>query len=690
MADRSVKVAILGDAKGFLESLGLANSGVEQFITKLTTSSALGGAAMGVAVAGGVVVAGKALYDLGSQFDEQWDKIRAGTGKTGTDLAGLESSFKKVFSSIPTDMAPTGDAITEINQRLGLTGKPLEMLSKQFLELSRITKTDLKGNLDAGTAALNAWGITAADQPKFLNELFRASQASGVSVGDLATQLSGAEPLLRGVGLSAEQATGLIALLGKSGLSASEIMPALSRSLANAAKDGKDASTYFNDLFNSIKDAPTPTAAAGIAVDELGKKAGPKFAELIREGKLSYEDLVASFTSGNDSILKAGKQTNDLSENWKIFTNTLKVEVAPIAAKVFNGINQGIEYLMAHKKDIQAFFEDFAMVVKRAWTVMEPIYKALAEQIGAVFSFIDDLIHGRWGKLWDDFVGILKAAFDLLTAPMRGVMDLFHVSLTDIKDFVMDRLNDVVGFFESLPGRALAMLEGLPGLLVDLGARAFNAWKDAMTAVWGQILDWLGQLPGLALAGLEALVGLLADLGGRAFHAWWDAETSVAGEMLGWFAGLPGQIVDTLGDLGSLLVHAGEALMRGLLDGIKRAAEDVFNFVGGIAGKIASLKGPLEYDRTVLIPHGKALMAGLHEGLQAGYGDVAAFTAGIAPKIGVNVAGGPTGTAGAFNTTRLDRSAAALDRAADALLQAAAAHAGQIPRSEIQRLVRAG
>jgi len=91
-------------------------------------------AAGGAAIAAGIAMGGKALLDLGDSFDNAFDTIRVGTGATGAELAGLQKDFKAVFADVPTDMASVGTAIADLNTRLGLTGKPLQDLAKQFLD----------------------------------------------------------------------------------------------------------------------------------------------------------------------------------------------------------------------------------------------------------------------------------------------------------------------------------------------------------------------------------------------------------------------------------------------------------------------------------------------------------------------------------------------------------------------------
>ena len=235
----------------------------------------------------GIAAAGLGLFEIGSSFDEAFDNIRIGTGATGPALEALQADMKAVAGTVPASFGDAGKAITVFSQKLGLTGAPLQTLSSQVLELSRMTGTDLGGNLTAITDVFNNFGVGAGEQSGKLDLLFRASQASGVSVAELAGTMSGAGVVLREVGLSFDQSAGFLATLAKAGVDAGDVMPALSKSLATAAKQGKDASSVFTETFNAIKGAPSDVAGAGIALDVFGAKAGPKLAALIREGKLS-------------------------------------------------------------------------------------------------------------------------------------------------------------------------------------------------------------------------------------------------------------------------------------------------------------------------------------------------------------------------------------------------------------------
>jgi len=387
------------DAKGLnraqseLDKLAASTSSTSK---KLMAGAATAGA--GILVGAGAVAAG--LYAIGASFDDAFDGIRIGTGKTGTELEGLQADMKAVAGTVPASFGDAGKAITVFSQKLGLSGAQLQTLSSQVLELSRMTKTDLGGNLTAVTDVLNNFGVGAGDQSGKLDLLFRASQASGVSVAELAGTMSGAGVVLREVGLNFDQSAAFLATLAKAGVDAGDVMPALSKSLAVAAKSGKDASTVFSETFNAIKGAPDDVAGAGIALDVFGAKAGPKLAALIREGKLSFEDMQKAIAGGSDTILGASKDTQDFAEKLTLLKNRVFLAIEPIATRVFNKIGEVMDKLGPKVDELTKFMKEhkdmmvivagvlggIMIIVLTAYTVS--MLAAIAATVAAAAPFI--------------------------------------------------------------------------------------------------------------------------------------------------------------------------------------------------------------------------------------------------------------------------------------------------------------
>lgn len=405
------------DAKGLdraqseLDKLAASSASTS---SKLMAGAATAGA--GILVGAGAVAAG--LYAIGSSFDEAFDNIRVSTGATGPALEALQEDMKAVAGSVPASFDNAGIAIAKFSSKLGLTGDPLRQMSAQVLELSRMTETDLAGNIEAVSSVMQNFGVGADQQSGKLDLLFRASQASGVSVAELAGTMSGAGVVLRQVGMSFDESAAFLATLGKAGVDAADVMPSLSKALATAAKGGKDASTVFKETFDAIQNSPDKIKAAQIAMDVFGVKGGTKFAAMIREGKLSYEEMQAAITGGNDGILKAGVETQDFGEKWMLIKNRIFIALQPIASKLFDFISTSMNALGPILDDVVGAFKAlFAAFKAGDGDITSTGLAGVFEHIGLIARQAFDIIASAIDVVKNNLeivvpiVGTLSAAF---------------------------------------------------------------------------------------------------------------------------------------------------------------------------------------------------------------------------------------------------------------------------------------
>ena len=80
--------------------------------------------------------------------------------------------------------------------------------------------------------------------------------------------------------------------------------------------------------------------------------------------------------------------------------------------------------------------------------------------------------------------------------------------------------------------------------------------------------------------------------------------------------------------------------MDGFLNGLKSVWDKITGFVGGIADWIRDHKGPIQYDRRLLIPAGNEIMGGLNRGLDNGFdktmAKVQSITGAIESRFNIN------------------------------------------------------
>ncbi len=425
---------------------------------KVIGGVAIGASAVGVAAAG----VGAGLLKLGSTFDDAFDSIQVKTGATGTTLDGLKDTFKTTFADGPAAADDVATAIGSLNQKLGLTGQPLGDLSKQVLDLSRITGTDLNSNIKGVTDTFLNWGVAAADQGNFLDDLFRTSQKTGVGVDVLSGQMADNGVVLRQSGLDFDQAAVFLGTLAKGGIDAADVMPALSKSLASAAKDGKSAKDVLNDTFNAIKNAPNDTAAASVAMDVFGARAGPKLAASIREGKVSLTDLNTDIAGVGDGIEGTAASTADFPEKFGTAMNKAKVALEPLATKVFSFVGD-----MADK---------FGNVLP-----------GILDKLGPIFSSIGDAV----GPVLETIVGAVTAFFKAFAAGDGDVTS-----------------SGLAGTFEKIANAARSIFDAI--VAIDWKS-VFSEAVNFITPVVSAIQDLAGSIVNFAVSAFQTLRDLIVD-----------------------------------------------------------------------------------------------------------------------------------------------------------------------------------
>lgn len=420
---------------------------------------------IGAGLAGGVA-AGKALYDIGAEFDDASDKIRVRTAATGKRLQKLEKDFKSVVQTVPADFDSASTAIADLNARLDVSGKPLRRLSKQFLELSRITETDVGGNIKTVTRAFGDWDVAQRKQAKTLDFFFRASQMSGASVEELSSQVVQFGAPLRQVGFSLETATAMFAQFEKAGVNTQTMMPGLKFALKSFLAEGRDPAKALAKTFEDIRDG---TVDSSDALEIFGQRAGADMVEAIRQGRFDLDDFTRRISRGGDTILKAGKDTQDFAEQWQMFRNRVLVWLEPVAKRVFGAVGdsmQRISNILTDKKlTSEEKFTKVADMVGDAFENAVPKVAQAAEDAAprVVRGFFDGW---RASPLW---AKLLTAAF--LTSKMRGAGSAAGAALggSIAASAGTTATTALPGRFGALKGRMRGVGKGILGVGLMMG-----------------------------------------------------------------------------------------------------------------------------------------------------------------------------------------------------------------------------
>lgn len=345
-------------------------------------------------LAGGVALAGLgvAAFKFGNDFLEAQNIIKVGTGATGEALEGLNEDFKATFAEVPADMKTVAQATADLNTRLGLTGEPLQDMTRRFLELSRITDTDVTTNIQAVTRLFGDWAVATEDQAGSLDRLFNTSQATGIGVDKLSQLVVQFGAPLRGFGFSLDQSTALLAKFEKEGVNTEAVMGGLKIGLGKLAAAGKDPQVEFAKVSEAIQNAGSIGEANAAAIGLFGTRAGPDMAAAIREGRFEIDDFIAQMDAGGTGILETAEATETWQEKLKKLRNKVLVKLEPTLVGLVEKVGEladwlgeklpgAIDKVEGFIKDVRPEVEKFARTFKEGLTVVRDAFEPLVRFI---------------------------------------------------------------------------------------------------------------------------------------------------------------------------------------------------------------------------------------------------------------------------------------------------------------------
>jgi TP901 family phage tail tape measure protein len=274
---------------------------------------------------------GVAFRQIGNDFNAGRNAIIAGTGASGKELEGLEKAMKRVGGRVPQDLGQVGEAVAELNTRLGLSGPALEGMSKQFLDLSRVAGGDVKTNVAAVTRVFGDWDIATENQSSALDTLFKASQLTGAGVDSLSRQVVQFGAPMRQLGFSFEESTALLGKFEQEGVNTELVMGSMRIALGRMARAGEEPIETFQRMVGEIENAGSAGEANAIALELFGARAGPDMAAAIREGRFEIGDLVAQLQDADGALGDAAKRTLRLGDHLSMLKNRVTGAVGPMA-----------------------------------------------------------------------------------------------------------------------------------------------------------------------------------------------------------------------------------------------------------------------------------------------------------------------------------------------------------------------
>lgn len=593
-----------GGADGGTKFGSLFGEKLQGSINPTLIAAAIGTAAVGV---------GKALFDIGSEFDSMSDTIRAGTGATGEALEGLEASAKKVATTVPTSFEQAGTTVADLNTRLGLTGDELETVAEQVIAAGDLFGEKL--DINKLSSALSAFAIPASETSEVMDELFRVSQATGVSINTLADSSAKAAPTLGNMGFDIEDVASMVGLLDKAGLNSTATIAAMGKGMVTLAKDGeapKDAFTRVVGEIDNLVKSGDQAAALTEAGKIFGTKGAPQFLEALQTGAFNLDTLRDSIGATGDTILGVQEETADGPEKFQIAVNKVKLALQPLASTVFDGVANALDYLTPKMESFISWAQENPELIKGiaiALGVMSAaIFVAAAAQwamnsallaspitwiivgIGLIIAAIVllitnwdsvketllgawDAIVNAWGAAWDWIKGFFSGIWDGITEFIAGIPEAISNFLSGAWDTISNLFTQMWdGLVEFITNIPQMIMDGLGTVWDGLGELWAMAWEGIKAVLYGALVGILFILIGIPQIAWTFLTELWNDLP-AIWEAIWNGITS-------FFSNLWNGFLSTVTSIGSSIVNFATNLWNNLpaiWDNIWNGVKNIFS-----------------------------------------------------------------------------------------------------------------
>lgn len=356
-----------------------------------------------------------------------------------------------------------------------------------------------------------------------------------------------------------------------------------------------------------------------------------------------FNNLWKSIKEGADNVWTTIQEAPGKAADWIVSKWS---ETKEFFSNIWKGIKESASEAW---EGVLNILSPYVTAIKNVFQPMIDFFTNLWTQIGSIAS-------SAWGIIKTAVMGPILLLIDLITGNFNQLKEdasmLWTTLTTNIENIITTFVDIVVGYYTSLKDTVINIWNVLATTIKDVW-NSFTTWiKETTNNIvnsikqgWNNLKQGTIDLFNNMIQGAKDLwnsfkawfINLVIGTKDNIIHGWenlkqgtidtfnnlvngaqeaWDnlvnAVSDTVDRVIGWF--------DNLKNID--LLAAGKAIMDSFLEGLQNAWKSVQDFVGGIGDWIREHKGPIQYDRKLLIPAGQAIMNGLNKGLTGGFNDV--------------------------------------------------------------------
>lgn len=370
----------------------------------------------------------------------------------------------------------------------------------------------------------------------------------------------------------------------------------------------------LSDVYNAIHAIQSKLDITGTTAKEASETLEGSFNSM----KAAFKDFQGALTTGGDinATLSNLVQTTgtflfkNLVPMVGRLVGNLGLVILQGIPKLINALNPAIEQIFTWLKS------NFPRILQQGSELVGNLILGIINALPELLSAAGNLVNSFVQFVLSNLPAIWETGKSLFFKLVDGIINVLpqigDTALKIITEFINYVTNNLPQILQSGIRILTELVNGIIQRLPMIGATVLK-----IAALF--LATLLEKLPDILAMGVKLIVFLVKGI------------ISMFSNVQNAMNNLGSSIIQAVKKVN--LFSAGKAIIDGFLKGLKSAFEHVKSFVGGIGTWIKDHKGPLSYDKKLLIPAGNAIMGGLYEGLDDGFSNVQSLVNSMAPQI---------------------------------------------------------